>query len=672
MVTAVRGSSRRRKTSTNAVPGQVSAALKTNALGGTYSFQGMRDRLSAFLGYSHHRQRDLYESFGYNRIVLTEDLWAMYLRNDIANRIVSAYPKATWRDKPIIRDEAGDSSSKVGANGKPSPRYSPFVEAVEDFFEHHSVTQALERADRMSGIGRYGILVMGFADGQPPDKPLVAGPRVPLTYLSPYNELNLQVAEWDRNQHSPRFGLPVVYTADTLAMVDGPVAPTKSIRIHHSRVIHLSEFLDQDDTFGIPRLLPIFNRLKDLEKVLGGAAETFWLTANRGINFKVDPEMQVDADVIADMKTQADEFAHNLRRYIVGQGVEAQVMGSESPDPEMIVSALMDMVAGATGIPKRILLGSEMGSLASTQDENNWSQRVAERRENYGTPKVLRPFINKMIATGNLPKPQGKWWVEWPDTGALGPAAEADIAQKRTLALTSYANTPGAEILVPPEEFRSKILGLDPNSEFAVEQIEPDTPDIPTTVPSLPGTGSDVARETSAAPTGSGIGEPRRPSAVRPPVSRATANDNVLPVTKSLYISRKVMNPKALLTWAKAQGIKNLYPAKDLHVTVLYCEDPVDWSIATRDHDNSPITVQGGSYRAVDSFGQHIVLEFMSDGLSWRNKMLVKVGAKHSYPNYRPHVSLSKSGAESVDLSKIQAYTGPIELGPEIYEEVQD
>lgn len=426
-----------------------------------------RNRLAAFLGMTHQGRRDLYEVFGYPRLLTPVDLYAMYRRSGFANRIVTAYPKATWRDYPCIRDEKGNSSEKD------SDSYSPFYAAVEEFFEARGILQVLQRFDRLARVGRFGVLVMGFQDGKDLREPLDQG-RHKLLYLQPYGEPSVQVNQWDTDQRSPRYGLPLLYTVQTgnLSGGDRPV-PTRSFQVHCSRVIHVAENLDEDGVYGVPPLEPIFNRLLDLEKVMGGGAETFWLTANRGMMLSADKEARLDEDDIKKMKEQAEEFQHQLRRYLIGTGMTAQVLGSEAPDPGPNVDKLLDEVAGATGIPKRILIGSERGELASGQDENNWNARIDERREGFATPSILRPFVDTMIATGNIPVPQGQWWAEWPKQAALGPVEESTLLANRTAALCNYANSPGAQLVVPEPEFRKEFLGMEPESEFAVAVEEP-------------------------------------------------------------------------------------------------------------------------------------------------------------------------------------------------------
>jgi hypothetical protein len=46
-------------------------------------------------------------------------------------------------------------------------------------------------------------------------------------------------------------------------------------------------------------------------------------------------------------------------------------------------------------------------------------------------------------------------------------------------------------------------------------------------------------------------------------------------------------------------------------------------------------------------------------------------GASFDWDEYQPHITLSSS-PQMVDLKAVEPYTGAIELGPEIFEEIKD
>lgn len=609
------------------------------------AWQFIRARFAAFLGKSHDGNRDLYAAFGYKRAVTPLDLYALYTRQDIAHRIIKAFSQATWRDIPIIRDEAGDSIETDADN------FSQFAHDVDEFLEKFHVIRYFERADRLASIGRYGLLFMGFAKGKP-HEPLNDG-KNELLFLAPYSEIGVSINAWQSDPTSPRFGMPEYYTIQNISLDQGTSTPTKSMRVHYSRVIHIAEILDQDEVYGIPRLLPVVNRLQDLEKVVGGSAETFWLTANRGVALWADKDAQLDEDQIKTAKDQLEAFAHGMQRTLSGQGMNAQVLGSESPDPAPNADKLLSLIAGAVGMPTRIMLGTERGQLASGQDENNWASRIGERRRTFATPAILRPFIDLMIRTGNIPEPDGQWWPKWADTDTLPPDQRATIALSKTNALANYARTPGIDQIVPPAEFRVTFLELPPESEYTIPEPAP--------LPEGTVTGGPGGTPGDPSPQAGG-------AAGDPPVA------NMAP--KSMYVSRRVLNPKAIKDWAKAQGIA-ITTDQDLHVTICYSRRHVDWMQfmpARYDEDeDGKLMIHPGGPRAVEVFGQAqdkvLVLSFQDATLQWRHQQFIDGGASSDYLAYQPHVTLGPYTGNK-ELSDIEPYTGAIALGPEIFEEI--
>lgn len=637
---------------------------------------GFRSALAAFTGFSHKHRRDLYEAFGYERTIDTRTLIAMYLRNDIANRVIRAFPQATWRAMPNCKDEAGSSVEED------STEFSPFALACHELFKSMNVNNYMERADRVSSIGRFGILVCGFSDGSDLSKPVRKGNNK-LLYLSAYGEPAVTVDQFDENTSSPRYGLPVTYRVNSFNQDDtfGRRSPFKSFRIHYSRVIHVSEVLDSDEVFGTPRLLPVYNRLKDLEKVVGGASEAFWLTANPATAFWADKDAKLDDKAKASLKKDAQELGDQLRRVIVGQGMTAQALNVTPPDPQYIIANIINLIGGATGIPARILLGTERGELSSLQDENNWQARIDERRKTWAAPMLVRAFIQLMIDTGNLPAPDGEWEVEWPDNPD-SPANAAAVAFQTSQAIAAYSNAPNAPMVVPVEEYRRDILGLPPESEFDMEPIEnpdvvdedgnavdPESPQHPDNInnPNNPKNPNNNPEDGPA--KGSQPRKPGQPAPKSKGKQPAPAKKNMELTT--LYAYRPLTNSADLTKWARSQGFTNIQD--DLHVTLAYSKKAVDWlalADAWSQNPDGTLVVPAGGPRVVERFdGGATVLSFGSNALSDRAYNMKYHGCASDYDKYQPHITITYKGL-NVNLKKVKPYTGKLVFGPEVFEEI--
>lgn len=137
-----------------------------------------------------------------------------------------------------------------------------------------------------------------------------------------------------------------------------------------------------------------------------------------------------------------------------------------------------------------------------------------------------------------------------------------------------------------------------------------------------------------------------------------------------LYVSRKLANPEPFIAWAKEQGFTKVLAPEELHVTIVYSNDAMDWDAV--EPNEKPMTVKGGK-RTVTPLGDQgaVVLNFESSVLQKRWKEFRDAGASWDYESYQPHISITyKNGIE--DLSKVSPYDGPIELGAEIYEPIDE
>lgn len=149
---------------------------------------------------------------------------------------------------------------------------------------------------------------------------------------------------------------------------------------------------------------------------------------------------------------------------------------------------------------------------------------------------------------------------------------------------------------------------------------------------------------------------------------------------RSLYVRRDVVNVADIKKWAKRAGFTSI--RDDLHVTIMYSNVLVDWMKLGHDwaftgNPKGEITINPGGVRIVENFGDAAVLLFTSGELSSRHHSIKhSVDTDWSYPDYQPHITISKAddvSAEMMNLigaGKIEPYRGKIVLGPEIIEEV--
>jgi uncharacterized protein len=427
--------------------------LKLQARLQVLSALSSRATLAAKLGQQYGTDRDIYEALGYPTDILYNDYSTRYERQDIAKAIINRPISKTWKG-PLILSEAGDDNETA------------FEKAWKELDDQLKLKSKFIRLDKLSSIGMYGVLLLGFDDvsNQMDWTKPVDGNKRKLIYVKPLGEGSAKVNTYANQSRDPRFGMPNVY--DIELRQPGTDKRT-ALQVHHTRVLHVAGELLESEYDGEPILKAVYNRLMDLEKLVGGSAEMFWRGARPGFQGKIDPEFQMSADDEEALEEQVNEYEHNLRRILMTKGVDMQALATQVTDPAAHVDIQLQMISAVTGIPKRILVGSERGELSSSQDKEEWLENIQERREEHAEPHIIKPFVDVCIKYGVLPKPTtNDWQVEWSDLFAPSEKDKAEVGKTRATALKEYTQNPIAEATVPPDAFMEYFLGL------SADQIE--------------------------------------------------------------------------------------------------------------------------------------------------------------------------------------------------------
>ena len=398
------------------------------------------------------RGRDLFRECGYPLAINAQMYREMYDRDGIAQRVVNIWPSECWEQPPQVYETEDENDE------------TDFERAWKDLQELHRINHFMERIDILSGIGSYGLMLIGIDDGKGLNEPIdgldpdtgeLANDIKPhkLLYLRTFDESLCHVGRWNTNQQSPRYAQPDVYLIRFLDYTIVPVGQTVTDvithMVHWSRVVHVADNRKSSEVFGLPRMKDVFNRLLDLRKIYGGSAEMFWKGGFPGIALEVLPEL-ADAEIDqATIREQMDAYQNSLRRYFAVAGMTAKTLEVEVADPEPHIRSQLQAVSVAKGVPLRVFLGSEQAVKAGEQDSDAWDTRLQRRKENYLTPMVVRPVVERFIAMGIMPEPDKQFHVNWPDSSSPTAKDKAAIAASFANALAAYMNSSGDQIMTP-------------------------------------------------------------------------------------------------------------------------------------------------------------------------------------------------------------------------------
>lgn len=146
---------------------------------------------------------------------------------------------------------------------------------------------------------------------------------------------------------------------------------------------------------------------------------------------------------------------------------------------------------------------------------------------------------------------------------------------------------------------------------------------------------------------------------------------------RTLYVRRDVMNAEAIAAHFAAQGLADLQ-TDEFHVTIAYSKTPVDWMRMGEDYpsgsdEDGNLCVKPGGVRLVERLGESaVVMMFTSSALSWRHQQMREAGATWQWDDFQPHVTLSWNVPRDFALDMVEPWRGEIELGPEIFEEINE
>src|SRR5215218_10158024 len=353
--------------------------------------------------------RDVEEECRHPKVITTEMYQLMYDRSPIAARVVELFPLECWQVQPQVYEDEDTAEKTEFENAWDSLSASMLGET--NFFQQEAgsaIWNYLKRLDIQSGIGCYGLLLIGINDNLPLNKPAAGieefnsspsgqtleGEEVTTEFTGPYSfsvnedttknrrllylrvvpESQVKVLQYEGNFTSPRFGKPVLYRITFFdpkgGVVEGNLKQVTK-EVHWTRVIHVGEEM--------PRMQQVFDNLLDLRKLYGGSAEMYWQGAFPGVSFETHPSLGSNVSVSREeVKEEYEQYRNGLQRAMLLRGLIAKQLSPTVVDPTPQINVHLEAIAIRIGCPMRILKGSERGNLASEQDDDTWNDRIRE------------------------------------------------------------------------------------------------------------------------------------------------------------------------------------------------------------------------------------------------------------------------------------------------------
>jgi len=283
--------------------------------------------ITRWLGQQYGGDRDVHKVLGYPDLdddTALERYRARYEYQDIASRIIDSFPKETWKNPPEVIDDGDDTETEF--------------ERVANNVLQSELSSYLERLDRAQRLGEYGIMVVGYEDGQDLSKPVQESALSSPDDIAFYNIFpQEQVEDWELGKDSDfdveptddRYNKPVRYYVD-FGDVDAESVDDDFKWVHWTRVVpHAAEGALETDLKGEPALKKVFYRLVDREKVVGASAEMFWSGADEKIIANVSEDFALqqygDDGERENFQAQLESLLHDMQKYIVAWNTRLSV-----------------------------------------------------------------------------------------------------------------------------------------------------------------------------------------------------------------------------------------------------------------------------------------------------------------------------------------------------------
>lgn len=398
--------------------------------------------LTFAMGMAYGGRRDYYHNFGWDRSPEVKDYYAAYLRNPYANAVISIPAKTAWRQPPQIEDTKDTETDEQ----------TQFEEDVEEFVSSTRLWHYCQRAHLLSRIGEFGVLMIGWADGedrnfaQPVDGAALAknDPDEAVHWLRPFSQLSVKRIRW-ADANSGRWGQPEYYRIDfsdeNNNTTEGVFGAGQSEQwVHHSRIVHVAGGLLDDEVRGTPALEAVYNAVCDLEKVSGSAAESAYAIARPGISVNIDKDANASDQDKLDIYDETADYVDENQNFLVLQGAEAERISAETVDPSKIKDMLIEELSAKTTIPQKKFKGNESGEIAGAQDLREFYGTIQEEREQTCGPQLAREIFQQLKRYTVVASPEGgDFEVNWDPLAEQDEKEESEIQSNRSTVAKNVA-----------------------------------------------------------------------------------------------------------------------------------------------------------------------------------------------------------------------------------------
>lgn len=411
-----------------------------------------RSLSTMFPGFFTEAKHNHYRDFGFPDDVSFDLAYSMYRRNGIANAAIDKTVLKVWEDNPSLFEE------------EEAHPETELERSIRQRFDSLRLWQKISEADRRSMVGAYSGVILRLADSKAFSDPVdrVPGGLDGLVEIIPAWEGQLEASQWDTDERSPTYGLPLMFQFNESAF--GKSKQPRSLQVHPDRVIIFSADSTLD---GCSRLEAGYNDLMTMEKIAGAGGEGFWKAAKSSPILEIDEKTDIDrmaqtmgvdkSEIVDKMNAQVEDWQKGFDQMLMLQGIKASSPGVTLPaNPDKYFMVALESFAASFGIPLKVLTGSQTGERASTEDSDEWAKTNMARRANVVRPTIMT-LVNRLERFQIIP--ERDWYLGWADLTESSMPEKIERAEKMSKVNRNMPTT--EEPVFSPDEIR-EVVGLKP------------------------------------------------------------------------------------------------------------------------------------------------------------------------------------------------------------------
>jgi len=319
-----------------------------------------------------------------------ETLSNLYRDNDVAAKIVELVVKDALRNGYSL--QSSDLSDTEA---------SDVVDSVETQFR---LTNAVERARIYARLYGGGAVMMGSESGSLSSE---RQDEKTFKFLRPISRTNLDAAAWNADIADQDYGTVSLYDYKTPTFegqLDGKATSFggQNIDVHHTYVAEFYGVLTTDQRFreekgwGDSVLRRAYDALLQFEAAYASVLHS--LAESSVPVYTVEGLLQMlaseNADLLQARFSLLNAGKSNYRAIVLGEGEKFERVSAQLAEAANVVSAAMNRVSGASGMPSTYLWGQSPQGMNSTgtSDLEIWNQQVQKEQTLELGPVILELY----------------------------------------------------------------------------------------------------------------------------------------------------------------------------------------------------------------------------------------------------------------------------------------